>query len=185
MTQLLIVDDEIRLLDSLTVLLDANQYEVKTASCAQDALTLLAKDKFDLAILDLHLPDKPGIEIMGDITANSPDTAVIFITGDEDTDLALSALKCGAYAYLRKPFEFEELLKIVDHALHQKSLQREKDRLIEQLYLSEKRYRYLIQESPDIIYTLDVEGKFTFISDAVERLLGFRAVDLIKGVKEI
>jgi DNA-binding response OmpR family regulator len=83
MTQILIVDDEPRLLDSLTVILDANQYEVKTASCGQDALTLLTQNQFDLAILDLHLPDKPGVEIMDDIKAYSPDTLVIFITGEK------------------------------------------------------------------------------------------------------
>lgn len=179
MTQILIIDDEPRLRDSLTLLLEANQYEVKTADCGQHALDLLATDRFDLAILDFHLPDKSGMEIMSDLKVRSPDTVVIFITGDGDIDLALTTLKCGAYAYLRKPFEFEELLKTVDHAILQKSLHREKDALIKQLQISENKYRYLIQNSPDIVYTLDVDGNITLISEAVEHLLGYSTADLI------
>lgn len=178
MTKILIVDDEPRFLESLSLLFEANQFEVATASCGQDALTLLTQQTFDLAILDLHLPDLPGTEIMGDLKDRCPDTIVVFITGAENIDLALSTLKSGAYAYLRKPFEFEELLNKVDHALHQKALQQEQEALYRKLHLAEKKYRYLIQNSPNIVFTLDGGGKFTFISDAVEHLLGFPAADL-------
>lgn len=179
MTKILIIDDEPRLRESLALLLEANQYDVKTASCSQDALTLLAKDRFDLAILDIHLPDKLGTEIMDDVKARSPDCIVIFITGDANIDSALAALKCGAYDYLRKPFEFEELQKTVENALYQKALQNEKEQINKQLFLSEKKYRHLVQLSQDIIYTLDAEGNFTFISEAVENMLGFNADGLV------
>ena len=118
--KVLIVDDEPRFCESLRLLFNANNYEVVTANCGQDALTLLAQDTFDLAIIDVHLPDKLGTEIMDDVKARSPDSIVIFITGDANIDSALAALKCGAYDYLRKPFEFEELQKTVENALHQK-----------------------------------------------------------------
>ena len=178
-TKVLIVDDEPFFCESLRLLFNANNYEVVTANCGQDALTLLTQDTFDLAILDVHLPDKSGTEIMDDVKARSPDCIVIFITGDANIDSALAALKCGAYDYLRKPFEFEELQKTVENALHQKALQYEKKQINEQLFLSEKKYRYLVQFSQDIIYTLDAEGNFTFISEAVENLLGFSAEGLI------
>jgi PAS domain S-box-containing protein len=178
-TKVLFVDDESRLCESITYLLKAKDYEVATAACGQDALDLIADNIFDLAILDVHLPDMLGTRLMGDIKTQHPDTIFIIITGDADVDSAIAALKCGAYDYLRKPFEFEELLTTVENALHQKALKQEKDQIQEQLVLTEERYRYLVQNSPDIIYTLDANGKFTFLNDSVTNLLGFQVEDLI------
>ncbi|MBC2709662.1 MAG: response regulator [Desulfosarcina sp.] len=177
--KILIVDDELRMCESLEYLLKTKDYEVETVNCGQDALALIAKNTFDLAVLDVHLPDMMGTEIMDEVKTRSPDTTVIVITGDANLDSALAALKCGAYDYLRKPFEFEELLRTVENALNQRALKREKDKINEKLDLSDKKYRYLVQNSPDIIYTLDSNGNFTFISEAVEHLLGFTVDGLI------
>jgi len=178
-TKVLLVDDESRLCQSVTYLLKTKKYEVVTAGCGQDALDIIADNAFDLAILDVHLPDMLGTHLMGDIKTQHPNTIFIIITGDADVDSAIAALKCGAYDYLRKPFEFEELLTTVENALNQKALKQEKDQIKEQLVLTEERYRYLVQNSPDIIYTLDPDGKFTFLNDSVIHLLGFKIDDLI------
>ena len=177
--KILVVDDEFRLCESLSYLLTAKSYDVTTANCGWDGMALASETKFDLAILDVHLKDMLGTEIMNAIKMRHPDTLVIIITGDADLDSAIAALKCGAYDYMRKPFEFEELLNTVENALNQKALEREKEEINEKLYLSEKKYRHLVQNSPDIIYTLDAEGKFTFLSEAVEHLLGFMVTDLL------
>ena len=176
---ILIVDDDPRMCESLSLLFQRNSYAVKTANCGKDALSLLIEDNFDLAVVDIHLPDTLGTDIMADAKSISPDTAIIIITGEANLDSALIALKLGAYDYLRKPFEFEELLKTVENATTQKALLKEKEEINQQLYQSERKYRYLIQNSPDIIYTLDGQGNFTFISEAVEHLLGFTPGSLI------
>ncbi|BBO77909.1 hypothetical protein DSCW_53260 [Desulfosarcina widdelii] len=176
---ILIVDDELRLCASLEALLQGRNYQVSSANCGQDALTLLKATAFDLVILDVHLPDMLGHEILSRIKIQSPDTLVIFITGDTDLDSALSALRCGAYDYIRKPFEPDELIKTVENALAQGQLRQEKEIIDQQLRLSEARYRYLVENIPDIIYTLDKDGKFTFLSESVEPLLGFTVDELI------
>jgi PAS domain S-box-containing protein len=176
---ILIVDDELRMCTSLEALLKDKHYQVSTATCGQDALTLLKTTQFDLVVLDVHLPDMLGQEILSRIKIKSPDTPVIFITGDTNLDSALSALRNGAYDYIRKPFEPNELINTVENALAQGALLKEKEAIDKQLSLSEERYRYLVQNIPDIIYTLDAEGKFTFLSEAVERLLGSTVDDLI------
>ncbi|WP_319410150.1 response regulator [uncultured Desulfosarcina sp.] len=176
---ILIVDDELRMCASLEALLKSNEYEISTANCGRAALVLLNNLVFDLAILDVHLSDLTGHAILNHIRSHCPDTPVIVITGDADLDSALSALRSGAYDYLRKPFEFDELLKTVENALAQRALKREKETLDRELNLSEEKYRYLVQNSPDIIYTLDTDGNFTFLSSAVEHLLGFTPDDLI------
>ena len=179
LAKILIVEDELRMCESLEYLLKTMNYKVTTANCGQDALALIAENAFDLAVLDIHLPDMMGTELMEKIKARSTYTSVIIITGDANIDLALVCLRCGAYDYLRKPFEFEEFLRTVENALNQKALKREKDKINEKLILSEEKYRYLVENSPDIIYTLDADGNFTFLSEALEHLLGFTVDGLI------
>ncbi|MFO7716752.1 response regulator [Desulfosarcina sp.] len=177
--KILVVDDELRMCESLVFLLNTRDFEVTTANCGQDALALTAEHAFDLAVLDVHLPDMTGTDLMKIIKSRSPDTSVIVITGDADLDSALAALKSGAYDYLRKPFELEEFLRTVENAINQKTLKRDKEKINSKLYRSEEKYRYLVQNSPDIIYTLDANGNFTFLSEALEHLLGFTIEDLI------
>jgi len=176
---ILIVDDEPRLRDSLKTLLRTKNHHVVTADCGLDVAALLAKRAFDLAILDVHLPDMLGAQLMGTVKAQRPDTMVIIITGDAELGTAIAALKNGAYDYLRKPLEFDELLNTVENALEQRRLIKEKDQINHQLYLSERKYRYLVQNSPDIIYSLDTNGNFAFVSEASEHVLGVSAHDLI------
>ena len=178
--KILIVDDEPRMCDSLSGLLAAEQdYEIHTATSGQDALKILSENKFDLALLDIMMPEMDGHQLMDHIKAMNPETYVIFLTGHASLDSAVKALRKGAYDYLKKPFEYEELLKTVQNALNQKRLKREKENINVELEISKERYRYLVQNSPDIIYTLDAQGNFTFVSDAVERLLGCISGELI------
>jgi PAS domain S-box-containing protein len=177
--KILIVDDEPRIRDSLKLLLDEQGYDVYTVSSGQEAKDILSVYQFDLALLDMVIPDMNGHQLMEHIYETSPGTVVVIITGHASLDSAIGALRRGAYDYLRKPFEFEELLKTVQNALDQKKLKNEKEIINGKLTLSEERYRYLVQNSPDIIYTLDENGNFTFASQAVKRLLGYDADQLI------
>jgi DNA-binding NtrC family response regulator len=136
---ILIVDDEIRLTESLSILLKAKNYTVCTANSGQEGLALVAENRFDLAILDVHLNDMLGTELMAVIKERAPDTVIVLITGDANLDSALAALKCGAYDYLKKPFEIEALLHTVENALTQRALEREKDTINEQLSLVGKK----------------------------------------------
>ncbi len=177
--RLLLVDDEPMLLNSLCELLKGRGFDLVTASTGSEAIRLLSKSKFDLTLLDLRLPDYSGHEIMDFINANGVDTKVIVLSGDTGIDAAIGALKRGAYDYLRKPHTREELLTTVDNALKQRQLENENHSIAWQLECSEKLYRYLVDSSPDIIYTLNEDGRFTFINDRVQTLLGFAPAELI------
>jgi diguanylate cyclase (GGDEF)-like protein/PAS domain S-box-containing protein len=177
--RLLLVDDEPRLLSSLYELLRDRDYHLVTATCGSEALAQLTKLKFDLILLDLRLPDMSGHEIMDYINARDIDCDVIMMSGDVGIEAAIGALKRGAYDYLRKPYSREELLKTVKNALQKRQLAVENERIAGQLENSEKMYRYLVDSSPDIIYTLNHEGKFTFVNDRVQQLLGFTREELI------
>jgi two-component system cell cycle sensor histidine kinase/response regulator CckA len=178
-SKILVVDDEPRMCDSLKLLLNNSGYEVQTSNSGHEAIECLAKNAFDLVFLDIVLPDMDGFQVMDYINQQDPDTIVIIITGHVSMQTALRALRRGAYDYIKKPFEPEELLTKGKNAIKQKMLTYENRSINGKLKLSERRYRYLIQNSPDIIYTLDDKGNFTFISDVVEHLTGFRAKQLI------
>ena len=169
--KILIVDDEPRMCESLRKLLGGKGYEVYTAGSGSEAQALLQDRRFDVALVDMLMPDTDGHQLMDLINEKSPDTDVIVITGDTSLESAIGALKRGAYDYVRKPFEFQELLTTIENALKQKRLTKENESINQKLEWSESRYRRLVENSPDIIYALDEAGNFTFISNAAERLL--------------
>jgi diguanylate cyclase (GGDEF)-like protein/PAS domain S-box-containing protein len=177
--RILLVDDEPRLLSSLCELLKDSNYQLVTATCGSEAIGKLTEFRFDLVLLDLRLPDISGHEIMDFMIAQGMDPSVIVLSGDTDIDSAIGALKRGAYGYLRKPYPREELLKAVDNALQKRKLESENRNISWRLECSEKLYRYLVDSSPDIIYTLNPEGRFTFVNERVHQLLGFRRDELI------
>jgi diguanylate cyclase (GGDEF)-like protein/PAS domain S-box-containing protein len=177
--RILLVDDEPRLLSSLYELLRDRDYHLVTATCGSEALDQLIAQRFDLILLDLRLPDMSGHEIMDFIRAGNIDGDVIVMSGEVGIDAAIGALKRGAYDYLRKPYSREELLKTVENALQKRRLASDNARIASRLENSEKMYRYLVDSSPDVIYTLDQEGRFTFVNDRVQPLLGFTREQLI------
>ena len=177
--RLLLVDDEPRLLASLYELLQGRGYRLVTAPSGTEALAQLSRQRFDLVLLDLRLPDIGGHEIMDFINDKGIDADVIVMSGEVGIDAAIGALKRGAYSYLRKPYSREELLSTVSNALGRRRLALENARIANQLENSEKMYRYLVDSSPDIIYTLNHEGRFTFVNDRAYQLLGYTREELI------
>jgi PAS domain S-box-containing protein len=177
--KILIADDEPRFCESLKFLLIGQGYDIHTTTSGREAQHLLSTQKFELALLDLAIPEVDGLQLMDHINSQCPETSVIVVTGNGSLDAAVSALRKGAYDFLRKPFEYEELLTTIKNALNQKHLKEEKSVIDEKLEVSEDRYQYLVQNSPDIIYTLDSDSHFTFVSNSVSRILGIENTQLI------
>ncbi|MFW6147175.1 MAG: response regulator [Thermodesulfobacteriota bacterium] len=175
----LIVDDDTKMSDSLKALLSDKGYNILTANSGTQAFQYLDENDFDLAILDVFLPDSNGHEILNYLHNQSPYTMAIIMSGYASVESAISSLREGAYDYLKKPFEPEEFLRTVENALNKKMLEQENKLIYEKLAQAEKRYRHLVDSSPDIIYTLDTEGKFSFINNAMEQLLGFHGNELL------
>jgi diguanylate cyclase (GGDEF)-like protein/PAS domain S-box-containing protein len=177
--RLLLVDDNPRVLSSLCELLQDLNYHLVTAACGKDAIEQLYKLKFDLILLDLRLPDIDGHEIMDFIIDHGIDATVIVQSGNTGINSAIGALKRGAYAYLRKPYQTEELLSTVANALQKRRLEAANRDMSWRLECSEKLYRYLVDSSPDLIYMLNPEGQFTFVNDRAQQLLGYQPEELL------
>ncbi|RFO97878.1 two-component system response regulator [Rhodoferax lacus] len=177
--RVLLVDDDLRMLTSLRDLLKGRGYDLVCAQGGRAALELLDQGSFELVILDLHMPEVSGHDVMDFMNIRNLGMNVIVTSGASEIDAAIGAIRRGAFGYLRKPYTREELLKTVGNALRQSELQAENKRIALRLESSEKMYRSLVDSSPDIIYTLDQEGRFTFVNDRVQQLLGFTRDELI------
>jgi diguanylate cyclase (GGDEF)-like protein/PAS domain S-box-containing protein len=177
--RLLVVDDEPLILEGLSRLLATRDYEVATAGGGYEALLAIGRQQFDAILLDLGMPDLDGSEVLRFVTERSADTPVIVVSGDSTIDAAIRALRGGAADFVRKPYEPEELLRRVDNTLTRRWLEKENNAILQRLQQSEKWHRFLVNSSPDFIYTLDGDGRFTFVNDRVESLLGYRREDLL------
>lgn len=120
----LIVDDEVGARESLRMILK-NDYEVFLARDAEEAFTKIKEHSPDVILLDIILPDLDGIKVLERIKKNDPDTIVIMITATKTVKTAVEAMKLGAYDYVTKPFDIDELRLIISRSLSTKALEQE------------------------------------------------------------
>ncbi|MFO1464775.1 MAG: sigma-54 dependent transcriptional regulator [bacterium] len=127
--QILVVDDELAVLRALDRFLSEKGYEVTLAENFEKAAKALEGGRIELALVDLKLGDRDGIELVQHIQKNSPQTSCIIMTGFGSIDTAIQAIKAGAFHYVTKPFQFDDLNNLVQKALeHQRA--REENRLL-------------------------------------------------------
>ncbi len=125
MARILIVDDDQGMRDYLEIMLSREGYDVNTAPGGKDALTLCRKRKFDLVITDLKMSGMDGIDLLKSLKDISPETMTILITGYASGETALAAMKEGAYDYLEKNFEPDDLKNLVKDALRKRGISEE------------------------------------------------------------
>ncbi len=123
--KILIVEDEKSMREVLNILLEGENYVVTSASDGLEGLSYISKDIFDLVITDMKMPNVDGFELLRKIKEISPDTIVIMITAFGTRETAIEALKLGAYDYINKPFNIDEIRLIVKRAIEKKRLREE------------------------------------------------------------
>ncbi len=177
--RLLIVDDEPHMRSGLRALLKGAVGTILECGTGTEALTIIRSQDIALVLLDLNLPDISGLEILEWIGTNNKSTSVIMVSGDDSMDAAITALRHGAVDFVRKMHDMDDIRRKVQLVLHHRHLERTNVLMTAQLEQSERLHRFLVECSPDIIYTLDDKGCFTFINSRVESLLGFSRDELI------
>ncbi len=123
--KIMIVDDDKPVRKLLGRILKVNGNECTLAACAEGARSYISKQNFDLILCDVNMPGESGISFIKYITSEHPDTAVIMVSGVDDPEIAKSAMEIGAYGYIIKPFEPNEIINNVANALHRRSLELE------------------------------------------------------------
>jgi len=132
-SDILVVDDDRGMRMTLVATLEDKGYRLRASASGREALATIQESPPDLVIADLRLPDLDGLDILNSLKDINPETAFILVTGYATVDTAVEALNEGAFAYLDKPFNMEELYSIVRNALLQQRLARENRRLLDSL----------------------------------------------------
>ena len=122
MATVLILDDEPVIRDVLGSVLAKAGYATREAATAADGLARLEKDQIDVLLLDLMLPDRPGLEVLADVKARHPEIPVVVVTAYSSVESAIAAMREGAFHYVPKPFRNEEVVHIVKQALEKRRL---------------------------------------------------------------
>jgi PAS domain S-box-containing protein len=157
----LIVDDNVELVGTLHAVLVGptvaagnslpSRLEVATASRGEEALAVARSQGFDVAIVDVKLPDTSGVDLILPLREASPFGEVVLITGFASMDAAIGALRSGAFALVLKSFRPEELISTVEQALTKVRLKREREEL-------ERRYRTIVQLTDVLVVAVDSGG---------------------------
>lgn len=155
---ILVVDDEISFRDMLGTLLTDEGYDITTAADGGEAINAVQAKNFDCVLLDVKMPRIDGLEVLSFIKDHYIDTQVIMLTGVSDVRIAVDCMAKGAFHYLTKPYEVEELFQLIDRALERKNL------LIENKVMRSELTRMahsvqLIGQSPSFIASLELASR--------------------------
>jgi two-component system, NtrC family, response regulator GlrR len=167
---LLVVDDDQNLIELIGLKLKAEGYEVTTAAAGQEAIQAAKAAIFDLCIVDLRLSDQDGISVMRELHSINPGMRVIILTGYGTVESAVQAMQEGAYSYLSKPFNTQELLLQISRALENRRLNSEIQRL-----------KGLLEQAYDFPNIVAKSGKMRSVLDIVSRIADTESTIYLQG----
>ena len=130
---ILVVDDELSMRELLDVLLSKDGYKVSCAENGRKAISMIKKTEFDLLLCDIRLGDMTGIDVLKALKDQNQNTVVIMISAYATTEAAIEAMNEGAYDFVPKPFDNEELQQTIKNALALKTIEHEKEILDDEL----------------------------------------------------
>ncbi len=167
MEKILVVDDEESMREVLSIMLKRAGYTVTVASDVDEALVEINKEIFDLVMTDLKMPNGTGLDILKAVKAASPETAVLILTAFASTESAVEAMKQGAYDYITKPFQVDEVQLIVKKALERQRLTSE-NMLLKREMASQSSFARIIGQSEAMQKVFDIVRK---VADAKSNVL--------------
>jgi PAS domain S-box-containing protein len=185
MKNILLIDDDKETHILIRRLIERAGHRLISAYNGDAGLSLIKDHSPDLVILDFKMPEKDGWQTYSEFKENHSyhhlhATPVIMLTAiDQSAESLERILKSGITACLKKPFGNKELVNIIENALVSKSIAEERIRLTKLLERSRNFMHNLIESCPAAIFTVDENGLITFVSKAVERLIGYEASELI------
>ena len=190
--QILVVDDEQNIRDGSERVLKRVGYEVLKASTGSEALDLMAEQHIPIILLDLKMPGMDGMDVLKRIRQLDESILVIVITGFATVETAIEAMKLGAYDFIPKPFEPEQLRIVVNRAaeklqltLEAQSLERERNRTLADLDTEKSRIRTVLESLPNGVGVINAQGQVVLMNPAFLLLLGLQPdTDAGKQVEE-
>jgi signal transduction histidine kinase len=175
----LIVDDDESLADNLSEIVQILGVTATIAPDRRTALARAAEHDFDVALIDVRLPDGDGLSLLEPLRALSPFVQSVMVTGDATVEGAIAAVRVAAFAYVLKPVSPPDLLDTVRRALEQSSILRERERLRRELERSERRNREVVESIPAFVLALDERGRVTIWNQRLEEATGYSRGDML------
>jgi sigma-B regulation protein RsbU (phosphoserine phosphatase) len=154
---ILVVDDDQDFLYVIRRILEQKGYSVETVSSADGAVSRLKTRFYNVVILDISLPDANGTELLPRIMEMHPDIIAIMLTGHSSVQNAVKSLNCGAFAYLEKPVDPENLFSVISRGLERQHLLLENRRLLEELERRNRVANTLLSVSQAVAQSLDLQ----------------------------
>jgi len=167
MAYILLVDDEDELRSTLQEMLEHSRHHVTSCGNAMRARESVRNGKFDMALLDIRLPDGDGLDLLREFRSVDPDMGVIMMTGYAEVETAVDAIRLGADDFLKKPFDMDELLVRIEELLKKRDLKSNNKEMSRQIQASQSKHT-LIGQSPAIVRIRDM---VTLLSDSDSTVL--------------
>lgn len=177
---ILIVDDNESNRRTLTLILEKMGYKIETAGTGQEALEKARGRFFNLALVDIKLPDMEGVELIAPLREMHPEMAAIMITAYASLETAVKALNEGALAYIIKPVNVDEVLATIREILEKQRLVKEKRQAEEALRQSEKRFGDIADNALVWIWEVDPNGRYTYANPMAEKILGYKPEEILE-----
>jgi len=174
--KILVVDDDPNIRKILDDTLKRKGYQILTARDGTEALTKLKKDTVELVLSDLQLPDISGLEVLQRVKADYPLTEVIILTGNASLDSAIESTNMGAFSYLQKPYEMDQLLLHIKRAIEKQQAEEKILKHTIELKKINSELKALYEISLIISRTIDINRLFSDIVDSISNIEVFSFV---------
>ncbi len=177
--KVLVIDDETSIREGSERILKRMDCSVLGAANGEEGLAILSKKKVHIVLLDLKMPGMDGMEVLGHIQADNPAILVIVITGFATVETAIEAMKQGAYDFIPKPFEPDQLRIVINRAKDKIQLQAEAEKLardrrrtLADLDMEKSRIRTIIESLPSGLVVTNTEGNIVLVNPAFCHMIG-------------
>jgi len=172
MNKILVVDDDAAILNYLNLfLLQTGRFKIKTIQDSTQVFKILENEIFDIILLDMDMPNVSGIDILNYIKKEEVDIVPVVLTGVEDVDLAISAMKSGTFDYLLKPIEEDKLLQVLDSALMNVDIKRTKsdpDKIVSRKSLKySEAFKEIVTSDPEMLKIFQLVEKLSVTDNSI------------------
>ncbi|WP_306535330.1 response regulator [Geobacter sp.] len=173
--RILIVDDEADIALILKLQLEDAGYRTARARDGLEALEVLARERYDLILLDIRMPRLDGIEVLERIRRDWPDLVVVMMTAHGSEDIAVEAMKKGAVDYISKPFSSDDMKKRVERAIQYNRTRLENERLQREVEEERRKMEAILHGMAEALVAVDRQGLVMSVNRTAEELFGVAA----------
>jgi signal transduction histidine kinase len=166
---ILVVDDDANLRRTLADILRVKGYDPIGTGTGKAALDSIRAKSPAVALIDLRLEDMPGLKVLRQIRRGSPSTECIVLTGYASQSSAIEAVNLGAYSYVQKPYDVEQLLVTVRRAIEKREAKEERERLLARIQTQVRQIREVLDTVPEGVVLLDAGAKIVLTNPSAQR----------------